>query len=291
MTSADRNSTTSLVPVTGASETSTFHFENHAIRVVHRDGKAWFVGQDVCDALKLSNPSASVAALDEDERSKLNLDRRVGLQIVVSESGLYTLILRNRGAVIEGTVSHRFRRWVTGEVLPKIRQTGAYAPNLDDPATLRRLLLGKMDRIDALEAQVEEKTNALAVAHEVIEQDSPKIEAYDMLLSDSGTLCLADAARHIGPSKRISSGGSVAPTWCSRRMATSTPSPSTASMAVRPEAVPAAQWQLPAQTRVTRQGLVWLTHRWKAHQMVVAREAERARIQANSASKIAARKE
>lgn len=61
MSQADRHSTTSLVPVTGAGETSTFHFENHAIRVVHRDGKPWFIAQDVCDALKLTNASASVA--------------------------------------------------------------------------------------------------------------------------------------------------------------------------------------------------------------------------------------
>jgi prophage antirepressor-like protein len=46
--------------------------------------------------------------------------------VIVSESGLYTLILRSRTATTPGTVQHRFRRWVTSEVLPAIRKTGTY---------------------------------------------------------------------------------------------------------------------------------------------------------------------
>lgn len=45
---------------------------------------------------------------------------------IINESGLYTLILRCRDAVKPGTVPHRFRKWVTNEVLPTIRKTGRY---------------------------------------------------------------------------------------------------------------------------------------------------------------------
>ncbi|MCW4597617.1 hypothetical protein MB831_09045, partial [Pasteurella multocida subsp. multocida] len=45
---------------------------------------------------------------------------------IVSESGMYTLILRCRDAVKKGSVLHRFRKWVTAEVLPQIRKTGKY---------------------------------------------------------------------------------------------------------------------------------------------------------------------
>lgn len=232
------------------------------------------------DAEVLAPEAAAPAALDEDERSKFILDRRVGEQLIVNESGLYTLILRNCGAVIEGTVSHRFRRWVTGEVLPAIRQTGAYATNLDDPATLRRLLLGKLDRIDVLEVQVEETTHALAIAHQVIEHNAPKVEVYDMLLSDSGTLCLADAARHVGAKQEaffawirtanlvFEKGGDLHPV-AEHRL--------DGRFVLKLFPLPNGKHR--AQTRVTKQGLVWLTHRWKAHQIVVQREAERARIQ------------
>jgi len=46
--------------------------------------------------------------------------------VAVSEGGLYTLILRSRDATKPGTVPHRFRRWITGDVLPAIRKTGGY---------------------------------------------------------------------------------------------------------------------------------------------------------------------
>ena len=40
---------------------------------------------------------------------------------VISESGLYTLILRCDDAIKPGTTAHRFRKWVTQEVLPTLR--------------------------------------------------------------------------------------------------------------------------------------------------------------------------
>lgn len=51
--------------------------------------------------------------------------------LIVSEGGLYTLILRSRQATTPGSMAHRFRKWVTGDLLPQIRKTGRYTP---DPA-------------------------------------------------------------------------------------------------------------------------------------------------------------
>lgn len=102
-----------------------FRFDEHPIRVVVRDGEPWFVAADVCRALELQNPTMALGALDADERAKLNLGRG-GETNVISESGLYTLILRCRQATTPGTVPHRFRKWVTAEVLPAIRRKGSY---------------------------------------------------------------------------------------------------------------------------------------------------------------------
>ncbi len=107
-------------------QATIFSFESSSnIRAVEINGSPWFVATDVCDALRLSNPTMSLKALDEDERSKLNLGRQ-GEASIISESGLYTLILRCRDAVTPGTIPYRFRKWVTAEVLPAIRQTGQY---------------------------------------------------------------------------------------------------------------------------------------------------------------------
>lgn len=105
---------------------TTFSFESSTkIRIVQIDNAPWFVATDVCTALQLSNPTMSLKALDEEERSKLNLGRQ-GNASIISESGLYTLILRCCDAVTPGTIPYRFRKWVTSEVLPQIRRTGRY---------------------------------------------------------------------------------------------------------------------------------------------------------------------
>ncbi|MGM8263370.1 BRO-N domain-containing protein [Enterobacter hormaechei subsp. xiangfangensis] len=117
------------------SQAAVFKFEsNDAIRSVLIDGSPWFVAQDVCTALRIQNVTQSLDKLDDDERSMLNIghehrsifDKRVKEINIVSESGLYTLILRCRDAVTPGTIPYRFRKWVTGEVLPQIRKTGRY---------------------------------------------------------------------------------------------------------------------------------------------------------------------
>ncbi|EKI5916632.1 anti-repressor protein [Escherichia coli] len=108
---------------------SVFHFESEAtIRAIVIDGNPWFVAKDVIKALQLTNPTMSIKSLDDDERAKFNLGRQ-GETNIISESGLYTLILRCRDAVTPGTIPYRFRKWVTGEVLPQIRRTGSYIKN------------------------------------------------------------------------------------------------------------------------------------------------------------------
>lgn len=116
------------------SQLSTFNFENHSVRIISIENEPWFVAKDLCDTLGISNPSKAILNLDEDEKmvssdSNLKLGSAGnGAQSLslVSESGMYTLILRCRDAVKKGSVPHRFRKWVTAEVLPQIRRTGKY---------------------------------------------------------------------------------------------------------------------------------------------------------------------
>ncbi|WP_279205124.1 BRO-N domain-containing protein [Obesumbacterium proteus] len=107
--------------------TSTFSFESHAeIRAIVIDGQPWFVAADACIALRIQNPTQFVDKLESYERSMFNIGRQ-GKVNIVSESGLYTLILRCRDAMKPGTVPNRFKNWVTQDVLPQIRKTGKYS--------------------------------------------------------------------------------------------------------------------------------------------------------------------
>ena len=107
---------------------STFNFESKSIRTLAINNEPWFVAKDVCDAIGLTNSRMSLIALDEDEKGVSLIYTPSGQQEmnIVSESGMYTLILRCRDAVKKGSIPHRFRKWVTSEVLPTIRKTGKY---------------------------------------------------------------------------------------------------------------------------------------------------------------------
>ncbi|MEH4102651.1 Bro-N domain-containing protein [Escherichia coli] len=102
--------------------------EEHQVRVVMINGEPWFVAKNVCDALRLVNSRKALMSLDEDEKDVTLSYTPGGEQKlnIISESGLYTLILRCRDAVKQGTTAWRFRKWVTNEVLPSIRKNGEY---------------------------------------------------------------------------------------------------------------------------------------------------------------------
>lgn len=111
-------------------EPTIFSFESASqIRMVSVDTRPYFVAQDVCKALGIQAVDVALRKLDTDEKGTYSVRTPGGFQSqsVISESGLYTLILRCRDAVTPGTIPYRFRKWVTSEVLPAIRQTGQYS--------------------------------------------------------------------------------------------------------------------------------------------------------------------
>lgn len=94
------------------------------IRTVTINNEPMFCLSDICKVLNLSNPTVVASRLDEDERPKLDLGR-AGMATFVTESGLYSVILRS-----DKPNAHAFRKWVTAEVLPSIRKNGGYLERL-----------------------------------------------------------------------------------------------------------------------------------------------------------------
>jgi len=168
---------------------STFTFNTSQIRVVTHEGNPWFVAQDICRALSMyirhdgtANTNTALRGLDESERQtvpygeanniglKNIASRSFGLSLV-SESGLYKIIMRaerTRPEVI------KFQDWVTKEVLPSIRKTGAYVvgqPSLVDNPRIDELTLmlaqkAELEkalnaRIAALEAELQQRDDTL----------------------------------------------------------------------------------------------------------------------------------
>lgn len=107
-------------------------FENTAfgqVRTVVRNNEPWFVAADVCRALELVNIGNALARLDEDEKGSIrSMDGTSNggnpNMSIVNEPGLYALVLGSRKPEAKA-----FKRWITHEVLPTLRQTGQYRMN------------------------------------------------------------------------------------------------------------------------------------------------------------------
>ena len=134
-------------------------YKDHQVRIVERDGEPWFVAKDVCEVLGIREAHRSLTSLDDDEKGCHIMTTLGGKQemAVVSEAGLYSLVLRSRKPEAKA-----FKRWVTHEVLPSIRKTGAYiSPNLGIEA------LGKI--VLALKGQYEHLIEDNAVLRQKLE--------------------------------------------------------------------------------------------------------------------------
>lgn len=96
----------------------------YQVRTIVKDGEPWFVAKDVCEYFGDTNYRRSVGRLDDDEKGVSPLDTPGGTQemAIVCEAGLYSLILSSRKPEAK-----EFKRWITHEVIPSIRQHGIYA--------------------------------------------------------------------------------------------------------------------------------------------------------------------
>ena len=92
--------------------------------VVECEGEPWFVVKDVCECLELTDVSKTISLLDDDEKGTNSIRTPGGEQqmLVISEPGLYSLILRSRKPEAKA-----FKRWIIHEVVPSIRKRGLYA--------------------------------------------------------------------------------------------------------------------------------------------------------------------
>lgn len=95
------------------------------IRGLKIEGEPWFVGKDIAEALGYKNPQKAIRDhVDAEDKGVNELFTPGGKQniAIINESGLYSLMLKSK---LPG--AKKFKRWVTSEVLPSIRKTGAYS--------------------------------------------------------------------------------------------------------------------------------------------------------------------
>ena len=137
------------------SELQIFNNEEFGeVRTVVLNSEPMFCLVDVCKALDIKNATDVAKRLDDDERTRLNLGRQ-GETNFVTESGLYAVILRS-----DKPNAKKFRKWITGEVLPSIRKTGSYGKPMTTAEKIQLLAQGNEELSGRVE-KVEDKIDSL----------------------------------------------------------------------------------------------------------------------------------
>ncbi|SON67231.1 Phage antirepressor protein [Latilactobacillus sakei] len=152
-----------------------FNFNGDQVRTVLIGGEPYFVGKDVADILGYSETNAMTKRLDEEDFISTKLSGMNMKSTIINESGLYAAIIGSKLPKAK-----KFKRWVTGEVLPSIRKNGAYLTDqkafdvTHNPNALGDLLLQAGEQLKRKDLQITEMkpkalfADAVAVSHSSI---------------------------------------------------------------------------------------------------------------------------
>ena len=103
-----------------------FQFNERVVRThVDATGNPWWVAADICGILTIQNVGNALARLRDNQRRDIRFADGIGRHqkmACVNESGMYRLLFSSNKPEAEA-----FTDWVTTEVLPSIRKTGAYS--------------------------------------------------------------------------------------------------------------------------------------------------------------------
>ncbi|MDR4984631.1 BRO family protein [Bacillus cereus] len=83
-----------------------------------------FLAKDVAEWIEHNQPSRVANLVDEDEKDDVGLNDAIGRTqntSIINESGLYSLGITSRKPQAKA-----FKKWITSDVIPTIRKTGAY---------------------------------------------------------------------------------------------------------------------------------------------------------------------
>lgn len=139
------------------------HEEFGQVKFLLIEGNPWFVGKDVAKCLEYSNTNQAILDnvseedkimydsktqyLSDTEFDYKELGQRGGW--IINESGLYSLIFNSKMPKAK-----EFKKWVTSEVLPKIRKTGEYSSK---PKNVDEMIVFLKNTVSLLEEERKER--------------------------------------------------------------------------------------------------------------------------------------
>lgn len=164
-----------------------FNFEGNRVRTLKVNDKPYFVGKDVASILGYSNTRDALNKhVDSEDKNTVaihdGITRGNPNQVVINESGLYSLILS-----IKMPNARKFKRWVTSEVLPAIRKHGAYMT--DEKA------FDVVNNKDGLASLLQQAADQLRAKDIQIKKMKPKALFADSVATSNSTILVGELAK------------------------------------------------------------------------------------------------
>lgn len=180
------------------------------IRGVEINGESWLVGKDVAERLGYANTKDALSAhVDEDDKRILQKSEIATFEnhipksalavdfvwadipnrglTIINESGLYSLVL---GSKLPN--AKKFKRWVTSEVLPAIRNHGGYLT----AEKVEEALLNP-DVLIRLATELKDEREARRALESKVAEDAPKVLFAQAVEQAENSILVGDLAKLI----------------------------------------------------------------------------------------------
>lgn len=157
------------------------------VRVIMQDEQPWFVGKDVAEMLGYTNERKAIRDHVEEEDKLTERIVTAGQRrnvTIINESGLYSLIMSSKLPSAK-----QFKHWVTSDILPTIRQHGAYLT----PEKVEEVLMNP-DTIIKLATQLKAEREGRIKAETALKAATPKVEYYDEYMNREETFTVTFVA-------------------------------------------------------------------------------------------------
>lgn len=169
------------------------------VRTIIIDNEPWFVGKDVASILGYAEPRSAISKkVDAEDKGVAKMETPSGEQemTIINESGLYSLILSSKLPKAK-----EFKRWVTSEVLPSIRNNGGYIANQESMTEEELLAKAYTVALNVIKQKEEENKQLSIINSELVVNNQimkPKADYFDQLVDRNLLTNLRETAKQLG---------------------------------------------------------------------------------------------
>lgn len=168
------------------------------LRAVEKEGQIYFVGKDAAEALGYEAPRNAIKRhVDDDDKlmHRFSASGQEREMTIINESGLYSLILSSK---LEE--AKQFKKWVTSEVLPSIRRSGAYVATTGEESLeelMARALTAANEAIARQKARLEQQEAKLEQQELQLKIAEPKTIFADAVSHSDSCILVGELAKLI----------------------------------------------------------------------------------------------